>query len=61
MNLIVANDVGLAGRGFESDTNEVYVVDPEKNVVHIPLLSKRDVAAKILDVVVTQLAKQRAS
>jgi len=61
LNLIVANDVGLTGRGFESDTNEVYVVDPEKNVVHIPLLSKRDVAAKILDVVVTQLAKQRAS
>lgn len=61
LNLIVANDVGLAGRGFESDTNEVYIVDPEKNVVHIPLLSKRDVAAKILDVVVDQFNKQKTN
>lgn len=61
LNLIVANDVGLAGRGFESDTNEVYIVDPEKNVVHIPLSSKRDVAAKILDVVVDQFNKQKTN
>jgi phosphopantothenoylcysteine decarboxylase/phosphopantothenate--cysteine ligase len=55
MNLIVANDVGRRGSGFAVDTNEVFIIDESKNVIHVPLSPKRDVANKILDVVVKRL------
>jgi phosphopantothenoylcysteine decarboxylase/phosphopantothenate--cysteine ligase len=50
-DLIVVNDVGKKGVGFETETNEVFIVDKEKKVVHVPLAHKREVASKILDVV----------
>jgi phosphopantothenoylcysteine decarboxylase/phosphopantothenate--cysteine ligase len=50
-DLIVVNDVGKKGVGFGTETNEVFIVDKEKKVVHVPLASKREVARKILDVV----------
>jgi phosphopantothenoylcysteine decarboxylase/phosphopantothenate--cysteine ligase len=50
-DLIVVNDVGKKGVGFGTETNEVFIVDKEKKVVHIPLSPKREVARKILDVV----------
>ncbi len=50
-DLIVANDVGREGVGFDVDTNEVFIVDTKKKVVHVPLASKREVAKKLLDVV----------
>jgi phosphopantothenoylcysteine decarboxylase/phosphopantothenate--cysteine ligase len=50
-DLIAVNDVGKPGAGFEADTNELYVVDKKKNVTHIPMADKRDVARKILDII----------
>ena len=50
-DLIVVNDVGKEGAGFGTETNEVFIVDKEKAVVHVPLTSKREVAARILDAV----------
>jgi len=50
-DLIVVNDVGRKGVGFGTETNEVFIVDKEKRVVHVPLAPKREVARKILDVV----------
>jgi len=50
-DLIVVNDVGKKGVGFGTDTNEIFIVDREKKVVHVPLALKREVARKILDVV----------
>lgn len=50
-DLIVVNDVGKKGVGFETDTNEVYIVDRKKKTIHVPLGLKGEVAAKILDVV----------
>src|SRR6266480_2450456 len=35
-DLVAANDVGHEGVGFQVDTNELYVVDSRKKVVHIP-------------------------
>lgn len=55
MNLIVANDVSKPGCGFDSETNEVYVVDEAKNVIHIPLTGKRVIAKKLLDLAVSRL------
>lgn len=48
-NLVAANDVGVEGVGFQSDTNELYVVDERKRVVHIPLADKREVARQLVD------------
>jgi phosphopantothenoylcysteine decarboxylase/phosphopantothenate--cysteine ligase len=50
LDLIVANDVSKEGVGFSTDTNEVYIVYPDKQVTHVSLSSKRDVATRIFDV-----------
>ncbi|MFX1238768.1 MAG: bifunctional phosphopantothenoylcysteine decarboxylase/phosphopantothenate--cysteine ligase CoaBC [Promethearchaeota archaeon] len=49
-NLIVANDVG-GEMGFESRDNEVWIVDKDKHVTHVPRHSKRFVASRIIDLV----------
>ena len=50
MDLIVANDVSKENTGFGTDTNEVYIIDKKKNIEHVALTSKYDVASKILDI-----------
>lgn len=54
-DLVAANDVGHEGVGFQTDTNELYVVDARKNVVHIPLSDKRIVARQLVDLAVKKL------
>lgn len=54
-DLVAANDVGHEGVGFQADTNELYVVDARKNVVHIPLSDKRIVARQLVDLAVKKL------
>ncbi|TFF89221.1 MAG: hypothetical protein EU549_01355 [Promethearchaeota archaeon] len=53
-NLMVANDVGREKRGFKSETNEVYIINNEK-VIHLPLESKREIAIKILDQIISDI------
>jgi phosphopantothenoylcysteine decarboxylase/phosphopantothenate--cysteine ligase len=55
MDFIVANDVAREGCGFNVDTNEVFIVDRERHVTHVPLSSKRRVAEAILDQVAERL------
>jgi phosphopantothenoylcysteine decarboxylase/phosphopantothenate--cysteine ligase len=50
-DLIVANDVGRKGAGFQTDTNEVFIVSKGKEVVHIQSVPKQDVAKKLFDFV----------
>ncbi|WXG40061.1 MAG: bifunctional phosphopantothenoylcysteine decarboxylase/phosphopantothenate--cysteine ligase CoaBC [Candidatus Freyarchaeum deiterrae] len=52
LDLIVANDVSQENAGFASNNNEVYVVDKNGEVTHIPLNPKRVIASRILDIVV---------
>ena len=54
-DLIVVNDVGRNGAGFGVDTNEVFIVDKEKKVVHVPLTTKREVARRIFDVITEKI------
>ena len=49
LDLIVANDVTAADSGFGADTNKVYIIDKDGNTEDLPLMSKREVAEKILD------------
>jgi phosphopantothenoylcysteine decarboxylase/phosphopantothenate--cysteine ligase len=48
-HLIVANDVTREGAGFDVDTNAVSFVWPGGDVEELPLLSKREVAGRLLD------------
>ena len=50
-DLIVANDVGKKGTEIGNDTNEVFILDKKKTVLHVHLARKREVAKKILDVI----------
>ncbi|HLG24428.1 MAG TPA: bifunctional phosphopantothenoylcysteine decarboxylase/phosphopantothenate--cysteine ligase CoaBC [Candidatus Nanoarchaeia archaeon] len=50
-DLVVANDVGKKGAGFDADTNEVFIVDRKKKVRHFGLCSKREIAAEILKII----------
>jgi len=51
LDLIVANDITQTGVGFDSDTNAAMVLDAHGIVEDIPLMSKRDVAMRILDLI----------
>ena len=53
LDLLVANDVTAPGSGFGSDTNRVWLLAREADPEELPLLSKRDVADRILDRILT--------
>ncbi len=55
MDLIIANDVSRQHSGFGHDTNEVFIINPEKEVEHIQLTDKKEIAEKILDKLSTLL------
>jgi phosphopantothenoylcysteine decarboxylase/phosphopantothenate--cysteine ligase len=58
LDLIVANDVNRPDSGFQADTNEVTLIPREGEAQPLPLLSKEQVAVRILDQVV-ELLKTR--
>jgi len=51
MDLVVANDVSREGSGFGTLTNEVFIIDREKNVLHIPLSGKDEIAERLLTII----------
>ncbi len=52
LDMIVANDITATDSGFGVDTNRVIIIDKKGGVEELPLLSKREVAERILDGVV---------
>ncbi len=58
LDLVAANDITAPGAGFDVDTNIVTLIDRDGKVENLPLMSKRDVADKILDKVVELLTKK---
>ena len=50
-DLVVANDVGKEGRGFDYETNEVFIVDKKRKEKHLNLADKRVIGNKILDMI----------
>ena len=60
VDLVVANDITEPGSGFETSTNRVTFVSPESSDV-LPLLSKTDVAARVIDRLETLFAAVPAS
>ncbi|HEX3428928.1 MAG TPA: bifunctional phosphopantothenoylcysteine decarboxylase/phosphopantothenate--cysteine ligase CoaBC [Candidatus Limnocylindrales bacterium] len=55
VDLLVANDVSEAGSGFGTDTNRVTILAADGSREALPLLSKREVAERILDRVAAAL------
>jgi len=59
LDLIVANDITDPRSGFGADTNKVTLIDKQGNVETLPLMTKREVADRILDRVVELLSKRK--
>jgi phosphopantothenoylcysteine decarboxylase/phosphopantothenate--cysteine ligase len=57
LDLIVANDITDKKSGFGVDTNKVTLIDKKGKAEKLPLMSKREVADKILDRVVGMLKR----
>jgi len=49
LDLMVANDVSAVDSGFAVDTNRVHFLTPAGEVETLPLLSKQEVAQRLLD------------
>ncbi len=60
LDLIVANDVSASDAGFAVDTNRVTILDAAGATEELPLLSKYEVAQRILDRVLPLLDKRGA-
>ncbi|MEE8194286.1 MAG: bifunctional phosphopantothenoylcysteine decarboxylase/phosphopantothenate--cysteine ligase CoaBC [Dehalococcoidales bacterium] len=58
LDLIVANDITDKDSGFGSDTNKVTIIDKNSKVESLPLMTKREVADRVLDRVAGILAKR---
>jgi len=58
LDLMVANDVSQPEAGFDVETNLVKILDAEGKVEELPLLSKREVADRIMNRVAALLAEQ---
>lgn len=52
LDLVVANDVAQPGVGFDHDTNAVTFLRPGHDLESMPLSDKREVARRLLDILV---------
>jgi phosphopantothenoylcysteine decarboxylase/phosphopantothenate--cysteine ligase len=59
-DLLVANDVAEPGSGFGTDTNRVSILAADGSREDLPLLTKREVADRLLDRVVAALDERDA-
>jgi len=57
LDLIVVNNPNVPDAGFEVDTNQVMLIDKRGKTEKLPLLSKQEVAEKVLDRVSVLLKK----
>ncbi|RAP78121.1 bifunctional phosphopantothenoylcysteine decarboxylase/phosphopantothenate--cysteine ligase CoaBC [Paenibacillus montanisoli] len=59
-DLVVANDVSQEGAGFNVDTNIVHIYGEEGLVEALPMLQKREVADRLLGVIVNRMKAKTA-
>jgi phosphopantothenoylcysteine decarboxylase/phosphopantothenate--cysteine ligase len=60
LDLVVANDISASDSGFGTDTNRVTIIDRKGKIDSLPLLSKREVADRVLDQVAALLPKPKS-
>jgi phosphopantothenoylcysteine decarboxylase/phosphopantothenate--cysteine ligase len=56
VDLLVYNDVSEPGSGFGTDTNRVVVIEPSGSTEPWPVMSKGEVAARLVDRIMDQVA-----
>ncbi len=49
LDIIVANDITATGSGFGADTNKVTIIGRDGKAEDLPLMTKREVADRVLD------------
>jgi phosphopantothenoylcysteine decarboxylase/phosphopantothenate--cysteine ligase len=49
LDMVVANDITAKGAGFNTDTNIATILTRSGGEIELPLMSKREMADKILD------------
>ncbi len=59
LDLIALNELNVEGAGFAVDTNVVTLIEPHRDAVALPLMSKREVADRILDWLVSHWENAR--
>ena len=59
LDLIAANDITATDSGFDVDTNKVVLIDRDGKAEDLPLMSKYEVANRILDKVVALLSQRQ--
>jgi len=59
LDLIVANDITAKDSGFGVDTNKVTIIAKKGKAESLPLMSKREVADRVLDRVVGMMGKKK--
>jgi phosphopantothenoylcysteine decarboxylase/phosphopantothenate--cysteine ligase len=52
LDMVVANDITKEGAGFNTDTNIATIISRDENSIELPLMSKREMADRILDEVI---------
>ncbi len=52
LDMVVANDITKAGAGFNTDTNIATILTPAGGNIELPLMSKRELADRILDEII---------
>ncbi|MBN2090050.1 bifunctional phosphopantothenoylcysteine decarboxylase/phosphopantothenate--cysteine ligase CoaBC [candidate division KSB1 bacterium] len=55
LDLIVLNDPKVTGAGFDTDTNQVTLIDKNENIKEVSLMSKFKVAEKIFDQIIEMM------
>jgi len=57
LDLIVANDISTPGSGFGADNNQVTFIQSDGQIVPLPMLTKEEVADRVIDEVIFLLNK----
>ncbi len=57
LDMVVANDITAKGAGFNTDTNIATILTRSGDEIELPLMSKRELADRILDEIVKLRAK----
>ena len=52
LDIVVANDITKPGAGFDTDTNIAVILTKDGGEIEVPLMSKREMADRILDEIV---------
>ena len=60
LDMIVLNNPREPGAGFASDTNKVTIFAPRKKALKLPLMTKSEVATRIIEEIIKLMKKRKS-